>query len=86
MPLSKFGEISGIISSNIFPAPFFFFSWDSDEMNVRLFIDVLRILKDLFILFSLFFCLLFKLGNFYSSVFKFTGSFLYFAIKYTKNF
>lgn len=51
MPLFKFGETG----FKHFPAPFFFFSRDSDEMNVRRFIAVLQILEDLFILFSLFF-------------------------------
>ena len=55
MPLFKFGEILGIISSNIFPAPFFFFfSWDSDDMNVKYFVIVPQVLDALFIFFSLF--------------------------------
>lgn len=71
----QFGKFSAIICF-LGPDLFLLSFQDSDDTGVRSFVIVPQIPEALFILFSTLFSLLFKLGNFYCSVWKFADSFL----------
>lgn len=78
MPFTTFRNLLAIVSW-LFSSPIFFLLsiWNSNDTNVRSFVTVPQVPKALLFFFLLsIFSLLFRLCNFYLSVFKFTDSFL----------